>query len=47
MSKIIGFIPSRLNSTRLPGKALAEIEDMPVVIHVAKRSMLSSRQTKL
>ena len=47
MSQIIGFIPSRLNSTRLPGKALAHIEDMPVVIHVAKRSMLSSKIDKV
>ena len=47
MSQIIGFIPSRLNSTRLPGKALSDIEDMPVVIHVAKRSMLSSKIDKV
>ena len=47
MKKIIGFIPSRLNSSRLPGKALAEIEDMPVVIHVAKRSLLSNYLEKV
>jgi len=39
--KTIGLIPSRLASTRLPGKALAEIEGIPVVIHVAKRALLS------
>ena len=42
MKKIIGLIPSRLGSKRLPGKALADIEGMPVVIHVAKRSLLSN-----
>ena len=47
MTKIIGFIPSRLNSSRLPGKALAEIENMPVVIHVAKRSLLSNYLEKV
>ena len=41
MNKIIGLIPSRLGSKRLPGKALADIAGLPVVIHVAKRSLLS------
>ena len=41
MKKIIGLIPSRLGSKRLPGKALADISGMPVVIHVAKRALLS------
>ena len=41
MSKIIGLIPSRLGSKRLPGKALADIEGLPVIIHVAKRALLS------
>jgi 3-deoxy-manno-octulosonate cytidylyltransferase (CMP-KDO synthetase) len=39
--QIIGLIPSRLESTRLPGKALADIEGMPLVIHTAKRAKLS------
>ena len=42
MNKIIGLIPSRLGSKRLPGKALAKISDMPVIIHVAKRAKLSN-----
>lgn len=42
MGKIIGLIPSRLGSKRLPGKALADLSGMPVVIHVAKRALLSS-----
>ncbi len=41
MSKIIGLIPSRLGSKRLPGKALADIAGLPVIIHVAKRALLS------
>ena len=43
MKKIIGLIPSRLGSKRLPGKALANISGMPVVIHVAKRALLSKK----
>ena len=42
MKKIIGLIPSRLGSKRLPGKALADIANMPVIIHVAKRALLSN-----
>ena len=41
MKKIIGLIPSRLGSKRLPGKALADIAGFPVIIHVAKRALLS------
>lgn len=40
-----GLIPSRLSSTRLPGKALADIEGLPLVIHTAKRAQMSSRLT--
>lgn len=42
MTKIIGLIPSRLGSKRLPGKALADIAGMPVIVHVAKRASLSN-----
>ncbi len=41
MSIVIGLIPSRLGSKRLPGKALADIEGMPVIIHTSKRAMMS------
>ena len=41
MDKIIGLIPSRLGSKRLPGKALADLSGMPIVVHVAKRALLS------
>lgn len=37
----IGLIPSRLSSTRLPGKALADIGGMPLVIHTAKRAQMA------
>ena len=39
--KYIGLIPTRLNSTRLPQKALMEIEGLPLVIHTYKRAKLS------
>lgn len=42
LSRCVGLIPSRLASTRLPGKALADIEGMPLVIHTAKRALLSN-----
>tara|TARA_A100001388_G_C28754672_1_gene494291 strand:- start:294 stop:1043 length:750 start_codon:yes stop_codon:yes gene_type:complete len=47
MSKIIGLIPSRLGSKRLPGKALADIEGLPVIIHTSKRAMMSKLLDKL
>jgi 3-deoxy-manno-octulosonate cytidylyltransferase (CMP-KDO synthetase) len=40
--KILGIIPSRLQSTRLPQKALIDIEGLPMVVHVLKRAQLSS-----
>lgn len=39
--KIIGVIPARFGSTRLPGKPLADIEGLPMVIHTMKRAMMS------
>ncbi len=42
MIKKIGLIPSRIESSRLPEKALLEILGMPMVIHVAKRAMMAS-----
>ena len=36
--KIIGIIPARMASTRFPGKPLAEINGMPMIGHVYKRS---------
>ena len=42
MKKIIGLIPTRLESRRLPGKALLDLDGLPMIIHTAKRAMLSS-----
>ena len=40
--KIIAVIPSRIGSTRLPRKALADICGLPMVVHVLKRVQMSS-----
>lgn len=45
--KIIGFIPTRLNSSRLPNKALLEIDKIPLVIHTYKRAKLSKKLDEL
>ena len=39
--KIIGLIPARLNSSRLPNKPLLEIDGLPMIVHTYKRSSLS------
>lgn len=39
--KIIGVIPVRLKSTRLPEKALIDIEGLPMIVHVYKRAALA------
>lgn len=39
------IIPSRLDSKRLPDKALAEICGVQMIVHVARRSMLSRAKT--
>jgi len=38
---IIGMIPARLQSSRLPEKALADICGLPMVVHTCKRAMLA------
>lgn len=40
--KVIGVIPSRFASTRLPGKPLKDIAGLPMVIHVLKRAQMSA-----
>lgn len=40
-NKVIGVIPVRLESTRLPRKALADICGIPMVIHVLTRAKMS------
>ena len=38
--KVIGIIPSRLKSTRLPNKPLVDIDGLPMIVHVFKRAQL-------
>lgn len=40
--KIIGLIPCRLQSTRLPSKALLMIDGLPLIVHTLKRTQLSN-----
>ena len=40
--KTVGVIPSRLQSSRLANKALIPIQGLPMIVHVFKRSQLSS-----
>ena len=39
--KVLGLIPSRLGSKRLPQKGLLPINNLPLVIHTYRRSKLS------
>ena len=39
--KVVGIIPSRLQSSRLPQKALIDIDGLPMVVHVLKRAQMS------
>ena len=39
-NKIVALIPSRMESSRLPGKALKKISGVEMIVHVAKRCML-------
>ncbi|MBI2715229.1 MAG: 3-deoxy-manno-octulosonate cytidylyltransferase [Rhizobiales bacterium] len=38
MSKTIILIPARMASTRLPGKPLADIHGLPMIVHVLRRA---------
>jgi 3-deoxy-manno-octulosonate cytidylyltransferase (CMP-KDO synthetase) len=38
MSPFVALIPARMSSTRLPGKPLADIQGLPMVVHVANRA---------
>ena len=41
--KILALIPTRLNSRRLPAKALLMINNLTLVMHVYKRVKLSKK----
>jgi len=40
--KIVGIIPSRLKSSRVPNKPLQDIAGLPMIVHVYKRACMSS-----
>lgn len=40
---IIGLIPTRLNSKRLPKKALLDLDGLPMIVHTYKRAILSKK----
>jgi 3-deoxy-manno-octulosonate cytidylyltransferase (CMP-KDO synthetase) len=39
--KVVGMIPARLQSSRLPEKALIDIQGLPMVVHTCKRAQLA------
>ena len=41
--KAVGMIPARLQSSRLPQKALVDIAGLPMVIHTCKRAQLAKK----
>ncbi|MFC1804628.1 3-deoxy-manno-octulosonate cytidylyltransferase [Candidatus Omnitrophota bacterium] len=41
--KVIGMVPARLKSSRLPRKALIDIMGLPMVIHTCKRAQLAAK----
>tara|TARA_B100000686_G_C16706861_1_gene926803 strand:- start:678 stop:1427 length:750 start_codon:yes stop_codon:yes gene_type:complete len=44
---IIGLIPARLNSKRLPNKPLRKLDGLPIIIHVLKRALMSKKLDKV
>ena len=43
MTKVLGLIPTRLNSARLPQKSLMKIGNLPLIIHAYRRAKLSKK----
>lgn len=41
MLKAVGFIPTRIGSSRLPSKPLLKIRDIPLIIHTYRRAKLA------
>ena len=39
--RVVGVIPCRLKSTRLPSKALLMIDSLPLIVHTMKRAQLA------
>ena len=44
---ILGIIPARLKSKRLPNKPLKLIDGLPLLVHVLKRSLMSKKLDKI
>tara|TARA_B100000963_G_C22566912_1_gene644175 strand:+ start:735 stop:1478 length:744 start_codon:yes stop_codon:yes gene_type:complete len=44
---ILGLIPCRLNSKRLPRKALLNIDGLPLIVHTFKRAQLSKKLDRI
>ena len=44
---ILGLIPARLNSQRLPNKPLVSLEGIPIIAHVLKRAKMSKKIDKV
>lgn len=42
-NKVLALIPTRINSKRLPAKALLPLNNIPLIIHVYKRTLLSKK----
>jgi len=38
MSKTVIIIPSRLSASRLPGKPLLKINNIPIILHVVNKA---------
>tara|TARA_B100001750_G_scaffold194200_1_gene165512 strand:- start:2207 stop:2944 length:738 start_codon:yes stop_codon:yes gene_type:complete len=45
--KFVAIIPSRLESSRLPNKALIDILGMPMIVHVFKRCEMSKKLSEV
>jgi 3-deoxy-manno-octulosonate cytidylyltransferase (CMP-KDO synthetase) len=43
MNKTVAIIPARLESSRLPRKALADICGLPMIVHVYRRCLLAKK----
>ena len=41
--KVVGLIPTRFNSRRLPGKSLKMIGNLPLIIHTYRRTKLAKK----
>ena len=47
MAKVVGIIPARYDSKRLPGKPLALIDDRPMIQHVYQRAAKATTLERL